>query len=149
MASSHGCISDYVLVYPKHLPACFQLFLDGETICVGNNPYCPVPSRNIAASQSPTKSAFILSTAVPQTSPVAGFCTLCFTACYSPSQFPATLTDVQVLCPGWPGELLPLLTVLARRAGLPPGEMECRHASNSLVLVPTQLSPHKEGTLPH
>lgn len=59
----------------------FQFPLDGT----GNNPYCPVLSRNIAASQSPAKSVFMLSRAVPQISPVAGFCTLYLTACFSPA----------------------------------------------------------------
>lgn len=36
MASCHGCISGYVLVYPKHLPACFQLFQVSPRW--GNNP---------------------------------------------------------------------------------------------------------------
>lgn len=47
----------------------FQLHLDGEKICMGNNPCCPVPSRNIAASQSPTKSVFILFQSCPTNLP--------------------------------------------------------------------------------
>lgn len=138
----------------------FQFPLHGETTQMGNNPYCPVASRSIAASRSPTKSVFILPGAVTKISPVVGFCTLYLTTCSCPAIHPpSSLFHWHIplaLYPGLPGELLRLFTVLARRAGLSTGEMGCRHASNSLVLVPTQLSSwggwtssHKEGALPH
>lgn len=140
------------------MPVCFQLLPVSPR---GTNPHCLVPSKSIAASQSPAKSSLVLSRAVPQISPVAGFRTLSLPRCLA---CPLPFSSLAPCCADtlpwflgtrWPGGLLPLAPILASRAGLSPGEVKCRHACHSFVPVPAQLSrgggrarPHEEGTPP-
>lgn len=142
----------YALIYPKHLPACFQLL----PISPGwNNPYCLVPSKSIAVSRSPAKSALILSRAVPQISPVAGFRTLSLPHCLLvPSRLPPRLPIILALFHGSWVPAPPQPHPSQQRRDFP-GEMKRRHGCDSFVPFPAQVSrrggwasPHKEGTPP-